>query len=509
MQALLKRWTHALLEWLGVTSSSSDALDRWVAFALVLLAALLFDLFLQLLVVRGIRRLVERTRVKWDDKLFSVSVLNRSCHVLIAILLTAVLPVIFDEQSVGREVVLRLMQTFIVFTFLRLINALLCAAFHIVSLRPDWQNKPIKGLRQTAQGFFSIVAVILIVAILVDKSPVKLLTGLGASAAVLMLVFRDSIMGFVSGIQLSANNMLQVGDWISVPKYGADGTVEEVSLTTVKIRNWDNTLVMLPPYLLTTDSFTNWHAMQLSGGRRVMRSVSIDMTSVHFCTPEMLARFRRIDLLRDYIDRTEQRVEAYNAAHGIAPGERKINGLHQTNLGVFRAYLVRYLEEEVPVNKSMTLMVRQLQPTETGIPIQLYFFTDTVVWVDYEGIQSDVFDHVLAVIPEFGLRVFQNPAGSDVAALGDFMQGDAADAESEQPVDNASGIESSAAGSSRDVSSPSASTSPFSAEPFSAEPSSVAASEASGSPSAASASSSVSASSPTAGPKGPASTEPE
>lgn len=509
MQALLKRWTHALLEWLGVTSSSSDALDRWVAFALVLLAALLFDLFLQLLVVRGIRRLVERTRVKWDDKLFSVSVLNRSCHVLIAILLTAVLPVIFDEQSVGREVVLRLMQTFIVFTFLRLINALLCAAFHIVSLRPDWQNKPIKGLRQTAQGFFSIVAVILIVAILVDKSPVKLLTGLGASAAVLMLVFRDSIMGFVSGIQLSANNMLQVGDWISVPKYGADGTVEEVSLTTVKIRNWDNTLVMLPPYLLTTDSFTNWHAMQLSGGRRVMRSVSIDMTSVHFCTPEMLARFRRIDLLRDYIDRTEQRVEAYNAAHGIAPGERKINGLHQTNLGVFRAYLVRYLEEEVPVNKSMTLMVRQLQPTETGIPIQLYFFTDTVVWVDYEGIQSDVFDHVLAVIPEFGLRVFQNPAGSDVAALGDFMQGDAADAESEQPVDNASGIESSAAGSSRDVSSPSASSSPFSAEPFPVEPSSVAASEASGSPSAASASSSVSASSPTAGPKGPASTEPE
>ena len=424
MQALLKRWTHALLEWLGVTSSSSDVLDRWVAFALVLLVALIVDLFLQLVVVRAIRRLVEHTRVRWDDRLFSVSVLNRSCHVVIAVLLTAVLPVIFDEQSVGRIVVLRTMQVFIVFTFLRLINALLCAAFHIVSLRPDWQNKPIKGLRQTAQGFFTIVAVILIVAILIDKSPVKLLTGLGASAAVLMLVFRDSIMGFVSGIQLSANNMLQVGDWISVPKYGADGTVEEVSLTTVKIRNWDNTLVMLPPYLLTTDSFTNWHAMQLSGGRRVMRSVSIDMTSVHFCTPEMLARFRRIDLLRDYIDRTEQRVESYNAAHGIAPGERKINGLHQTNLGVFRAYLVRYLEAEVPVNKSMTLMVRQLQPTETGIPIQLYFFTDTVVWVEYEGIQSDVFDHVLAVIPEFGLRVFQSPAGSDVAALGDYLQDD-------------------------------------------------------------------------------------
>ena len=232
-----------------------------------------------------------------------------------------------------------------------------------------------------------------------------------------MLIFRDSILGFVSGIQLSANDMLKVGDWISVPKYGADGNVEEVSLTTVKIRNWDNTLVMLPPYLLTTDSFTNWHAMQLSGGRRVMRSVSIDMTSVRFCTPEMLDHYRTIDLIKDYVEETERRIEAYNAAHGIGAAERRVNGLHQTNLGVFRAYLVRYLQNEVPVNKSMTLMVRQLQPTETGLPMQLYFFTDTVVWVDYERIQSDVFDHVLAVIPEFGLRVFQNPSGADVVSL--------------------------------------------------------------------------------------------
>lgn len=232
-----------------------------------------------------------------------------------------------------------------------------------------------------------------------------------------MLVFKDSIMGFVSGIQLSANDMLQVGDWISVPRYGADGTVEEVSLTTVKIRNWDNTIVMLPPYLLTSDSFQNWRGMQQSGGRRVMRSVSIDMTSVRFCTPEMLDRYRRIDLIRDYIDRTEQRIERYNAEHGIASCERRINGLHQTNLGIFRAYLVRYLQQEVPVNRSMTLMVRQMQPTETVLPMQLYFFTDTVVWEEYEGIQSDVFDHVLAVIPAFDLRVFQNLSSGDLAGL--------------------------------------------------------------------------------------------
>ncbi len=419
MQTLLKRWTHALLEWLGVTSDPSDDLDRWVAFALVVLAAVLFDVLLQLGVVHGVRKLVERTRVKWDDTLFSVPVLKRMCHVLSAILLAVVLPVVFETDSAERVVVMRFMQVYIIITVLRFVNALLYAAFHIAASRPVWQNKPIKGLRQTAQGIVLLISVILIISILLGKSPTILLTGLGASAAVLMLIFRDSILGFVSGIQLSANDMLKVGDWISVPKYGADGNVEEVSLTTVKIRNWDNTIVMLPPYLLTTDSFTNWHAMQLSGGRRVMRSVLIDMTSVRFCTPEMLDHYRTIDLLRDYIDQTERRVEEYNAEHGFQSGERRINGLHQTNLGVFRAYLVRYLQNEVPVNKDMTLMVRQMQPTETGLPMQLYFFTDTVDWIVYEGIQSDVFDHVLAVIPEFGLRVFQNPSGADIASLRD------------------------------------------------------------------------------------------
>lgn len=429
MQTHLKRWTDALLEWLGATSAADDGWDRWVAFALVLLAAVVLDLLLRWGIVRGVRKLVTRTRVKWDDTLFSVPVLNRMCHILSAILLAALLPVVFEEKSPERVVMMRLMQVYIVITVFRFVNALLYAAFHIAASRPAWQNKPIKGLRQTGQGIAALICAILIVSILLDKSPAILLTGLGASAAVLMLIFRDSILGFVSGIQLAANDMLKVGDWISVPKYGADGNVEEVSLTTVKIRNWDNTIVMLPPYLLTTDSFTNWHAMQLSGGRRVMRSVSIDMTSVRFCTPEMLDHYRTIDLIKDYVDQTEQRIEEYNAAHGIQSGERRVNGLHQTNLGVFRAYLVRYLQNEVPVNRNMTLMVRQLQPTETGLPMQLYFFTDTVVWVDYEGIQSDVFDHVLAVIPEFGLRVFQNPSGEDIASL----RGPAAQAAAEAP----------------------------------------------------------------------------
>ena len=417
MQSLLTRWADALLAWLGLTSALNNGWDRWVAFALVVLSVVLLDFLCRTVLVRGIRRIVMRTKATWDDELFSSAVLSRLCNIVSAIVLVIVLPVVFDEQSEARTIVTRLIQVYIVVTVFRFINALLYAAFNIVSARPAWQNKPINGLRQTGQGIAALICGILIVSILIGKSPAILLTGLGASAAVIMLVFRDSILGFVSGIQLSANDMLKVGDWITVPKYGADGSVIEVSLTTVKVQNWDNTIVTLPPYLLVSDSFQNWRGMQASGGRRVKRSVNLDMTSVKFCTPDMLGRYRNIDIIREYIDQTEQRVEEYNAAHGIRPGERKINGLHQTNLGVFRAYLARYLRAEVPVNTGMTLMVRQLQPTETGLPMELYFFTDTVVWVDYERIQSDVFDHVLAVIPEFDLRVFQNPSGSDIEAL--------------------------------------------------------------------------------------------
>lgn len=417
MKKLLKHWADSFLNWLGLTAEQSDGIDRWVAFTIVLLAVVLIDYLLRLALVWSVRRIVERTRVKWDDELFSPAVLRSICHIVSAILLIVVLPVVFEPKSEAHTIMLRLSEVYLVITVFRFVNATLYAVFRIAVARPAWQNKPIKGLRQTGQGIAGLICAILVISILLDKSPAIFLTGLGASAAIVLLIFRDSILGFVSGIQLSANDMLKVGDWISVPKYGADGTVEEVSLNTVKIRNFDNTIVTLPPYLLVSESFQNWRAMQLSGGRRVMRSVAIDMTSVRFCTPEMLEKYRSIDLIRDYIDQTEKRIEVYNSDHGIGQDERRINGLHQTNLGVFRAYLVRYLQNEVPVNRNMTLMVRQLQPTETGLPVQLYFFTNTVEWVAYEGIQSDVFDHVLAVIHEFGLRVFQNPSGSDIEAL--------------------------------------------------------------------------------------------
>ena len=225
-------------------------------------------------------------------------------------------------------------------------------------------------------------------------------------------VFKDSIMGFVSGVQLSANDMLKVGDWIAMPKYGADGTVIEVTLNTVKVRNWDNTITTIPPYLLVSDSFQNWRGMRESGGRRVKRSINIDMNSVKFCTPEMLDKYRKIRLLKDYVEHTEAVIEEYNKEHHI-DNSVLVNGRRQTNLGVFRAYLTAYLKSLPDVNQELVCMVRQLQPTDHGIPMELYFFCAIKDWVPYEGVQADVFDHVLAIIPEFDLQVFQSPSGRD------------------------------------------------------------------------------------------------
>ncbi len=417
----LRNWIDLMLRQAGMDSAATDGLDRWILFVGLILLTILFDWICRKTLVRGIRRIVEHTSVKWDDEIFSLAVLNHFCHILSTLLLMVFLPVVFADHPVAREVVMRLARSCAVVAVFSFVNALFNSVFLIAVRRPAWQDKPINGLRQTGQGIALLICVILIISILIDISPKILLTGLGASAAIVLLIFKDSILGFVSGIQLAANDMLKVNDWIQMPKYGVDGTVTEVTLTTVKVRNFDNTIVTLPPYLLVSDSFQNWQAMKNSGGRRVMRSISIDMTSVKFCTCEMLARYRRIDLVRDYIDEAEARLEEYNLRHNVGRGERRINGRQQTNLGIFRAYLMRYLHDEGRVNLDMQVMVRQLQPTDTGLPLQLYFFTNTVIWDEYESIQSDVFDHVLAVISVFDLRVFQNPSGVDFLALKDHI----------------------------------------------------------------------------------------
>lgn len=401
------------LQMMGFSESWASQLDQFIAFLGILLVAYIADFICRNILLRVVSKLVKQTKATWDDIVFDRKVMVNLSRMVAPIIIYVLVPVVYlGSESETLALVQRFCLIFIIVMFLSFLNAVLKAVYSVYSGREQFRDRPLRGLLQTAQGIVFFVGAIIVVSILIDRSPGVLLTGLGASAAVLMLVFKDSIMGFVSGVQLSANNMLKVGDWITMPKYGADGDVIEVSLNTVKIRNFDKTITTIPPYLLVSDSFQNWRGMQESGGRRIKRSINIDMNSVKFCTADMLEKYRKIQLLTSYIHQTEDVIKEYNKENNI-DNSILVNGRRQTNLGVFRAYLNSYLKSHPEVNHNMTCMVRQLQPTDRGIPLELYFFSATTSWIPYEDLQSDVFDHLLAIIPEFDLNVFQSPSGDD------------------------------------------------------------------------------------------------
>ena len=279
------------------------------------------------------------------------------------------------------------------------------------------QRKPIRPFIQVLVIVDYLVASIMAIGILIDKSPWHLFGLLGGLTAVTMLVFKDTILGFVAGIQLGANDMIREGDWIEMPKYGADGDVIEVTVNTVKVQNWDKTISTIPTYALISDSFKNWRGMSESAGRRIKRSIFIDMTTVRFSDDEMLAKFRKIEFLKEYVEKKQSEIEAANKKQKIDLSSTVVNGRRQTNLGIFRAYLERYLHNHPKINKDLTFLVRHLQPTSQGLPIEIYVFSSDKVWANYEAIQADIFDHILAALPEFELRIFQEPTGADFAQL--------------------------------------------------------------------------------------------
>lgn len=414
----LQQWINSyLIKW-GLVHDSANIWDNLIVLLLVIAVTVGIDYTCRYIFLGLFKRFAKRTKNQWDDLIVERKIINKLMHLIPAILVYIMLPLALPrtEMPTLLGILQMICSIYIVAVILRFINAALNLLLEIYNRKEAFKNKPLKGFVQIIQVLVFFVGFIIIISILIGKSPATLFAGLGASAAILMLVFKDTILGFVAGIQLSANDMLRPGDWITMTKYGADGTVIEVTLNSIKVRNFDNTITMIPPYALVSDSFQNWRGMQESGGRRVKRSINIDMNSVRFCTPEMLEKFRKIALLTEYVDTKQQELETYNKEHNI-DGSTLVNGRRQTNLGVFRAYLVNYLKSNPDVNKDLTCMVRQLQPTEKGIPMELYFFAATTVWIPYEGIQADVFDHILAILPEFGLQVFQEVSGSDLRHL--------------------------------------------------------------------------------------------
>ncbi|MBK3517985.1 mechanosensitive ion channel family protein [Carboxylicivirga marina] len=371
-------------------------------------------------IARVIEKIIRKTKSKYDDILLERQVFKRLANLVPAIIIYSMLGIIFeafaDSDIVGH--LQKITSSVIVFILLLSFIALLGVVNDIYNTFSYAKERPIKGLIQIIQIAVSALAAIVIISILFDIDITKILTGLGATAAVLLLVFKDTILGFVASIQLSANKMVTTGDWITMPTYKTDGTVIDISLNTVKVQNWDQTITTIPTYKMVEDSFINWKGMEQSGGRRIKRSVNIDMRTVKFCSADMIERFKKIRLLKDYISQKEDELLNHNTTiEGQSVSESLANGRRLTNLGVFRKYLNEYLSEHPMTLNNMTFMVRQLQSTEKGQPIEIYAFSKDQEWKNYESIQADIFDHILAVVNEFDLKIYQLPSGNDFNSL--------------------------------------------------------------------------------------------
>ena len=390
-----------LMKW-GLSNNAAEVLDGVIVIIYLLLLLLVINLIFRWGVIRTTNIVVAHTKVEWDNILFGDKVLKRLCGIVTPLVINILLPTAISALSISSEWIVSVLhkgvEIYVVIAFALFVNTLFKAIFSIMVHRPAWQGKPLDGLLQIVQVIIAIVAGILIVAILIERSPAGLLTGLGASAAVISFIFKDTLLGLVAGVQLSANNMLKVGDWIEMPSRGIDGTVIEVSLTTIKVRSWDNTIQTIAPYTLISEPFSNWQAMRDTGGRRVKRSLNIDMTSVEFMDEEAISKLRTNDAIAKLISNIKTETE---------------EGEMITNLDLYMRVINRYIDLHPRVNHTMIAMVRQLQPTEWGLPVELYFFTADVNWVPYEHLQAEVMSRIIALAPHFGIRLYQAPSGQD------------------------------------------------------------------------------------------------
>ena len=383
----------------------------------LLLAALIADLLAKRIILRAVSIIAKRSRFEWDDAIVENNVVGRLVQVIPALIIFAGVAFVPGLSDTVVALTRNVAMAYMVLMLTLAATALLSAGNQIYSALPVAKDRPLKGFVQLLQIVVWVFGGVLIVAALIDRSPLLLLSGFGAMTAILLLIFKDTILSLVASVQLTAQDMVRVGDWIEMPQFGADGDVVDVQLHTIKVQNWDKTITTIPTHRLISDSFKNWRGMSESGGRRIKRSIHIDVSSIRFQTDDEIEHFRRFALLKDYIRDKQQDLADYNTGLDTEVDE-EVNRRRLTNVGTFRAYAYNYLRHHPSIHGNMTLLVRQLEPGPEGLPLQIYCFTNTTAWADYEGIQSDIFDHLLAIIPEFGLALFQKPAGSDLASLG-------------------------------------------------------------------------------------------
>lgn len=417
---MLKEQGNSMVEnWLiglGVSEKYSYELMMVVKFILMLVLCVLVNYLAKRYIIAILKKVVKKSKNKWDDILLQKNVFTALSHFAPASVIYYLAPIWFSASATVNAGIHRLANAYMLVVACLVINSVLDATVVIYQRYEVSRKRPIKGYIQAFKIVVFFVTGLFVIATLLNKSPWGFVSVLGGLTAVMMLIFKDMILGLVAGIQLAGNSMIARGDWIEMPNYGADGDVIDITLTTVMVQNWDKTITTIPTYALISDSFKNWKGMQESGGRRIKRAVNIDINSIRFVDDELLEKLKKVDLLKEYLQEKLTDIDQYNKENAVDT-RLLINGRKITNVGTFRAYLIQYLRNHPKIHKDMTFLIRQLRPTENGLPIEVYVFSNDQVWANYEAIQSDIFDHILAVVPEFGLRVFQNPTGSDFQFL--------------------------------------------------------------------------------------------
>lgn len=362
-------------------------------------------------VIKTVSALIRRTKIKYDDILLQETLLRRLSYIAPLIIIHS-----FASQFPFADIVQKVTAALIAWFIVLSVGSFLTGFQDVYQTFEVSKGRSIKSYIQIVKLFLYIMGAIIIVGTLLGRSPMVLLSGFGAMTAVILLIFRDTILSFVASLQISSNDLVRVGDWIESPKFNADGDVVDIALHTVKVQNWDKTFTIIPTYKLIDESFKNWRGMQQSGGRRIKRAIHIDLSSIKFCDDEMIQRFKKIQFIADYVERKQDELRKYNEKNNIDDSVL-VNGRRMTNIGTFRAYVEAYLHNHKKIHQNMTFLVRQLPSGPTGLPLEIYVFSNDTAWANYEAIQADIFDHILAVVPQFDLRVFQEPTGKDFGRL--------------------------------------------------------------------------------------------
>jgi len=414
-QSNIYAWFFEKLLKFGISDKLAHSINSIVL--LILLALLLYvvDYLFRWIVRKVVRKAVKKTKTKFDDYLIKNKVVKYFIHSFITIIARIFLPVIFVGFPKWTDATIKITDIVLTLSIGLFVNGIFKTIRDWLNDKKSFEDKPIDSYMQVISILIIFVCGINIYSVLTGESPTNFLVSLGAASAILMLIFKDTILGFVASIQVSANDMVRLGDWVEMPKYGADGDVMSITLNTVKIRNFDKTITTVPTYAFITDSFKNWRGMSESGGRRIKRSIHLKMSSFKFLQPEDLEQFKKYRLIKNYITEKEQEINQHNQQ--IEENQVAVNVRRLSNVGVFRTYAEHYLRENNRINQNMTIMVRQLAPTSKGLPIEIYCFTNDVRWIYFEKIMADTFDHLLTIIPEFKLEIFEEPSGTDFSNL--------------------------------------------------------------------------------------------